>query len=430
MVPLYNSYWDPFFTPGAQGPYGYRAFDGTPEDATHMVINPDDIVAGDTIEVDFVFAAEPGAAPEALGPRPERKVRLEKAPVVEPGEPITTAWLYLYDGDYWPQNTGLTPNDNTITTNAVITGPGYYTVSLEAKYVDYDPATNGINGLTNLWLVFENGGELLPSWKYRVHVTEVLLDGKPLERLGNVGYGQTYYESWDNAFQASDSYAPIYDGADLGGHMFTWNGAPGTAQLIDPAEFVGGERIVVTFFVTDEVGVAPEQAEEKEPVWYPRNTAGLAGLSLKDLGMGSDWHNIVPVDVSKTGWQVFDLVAADERMVGYAFVAVNNGNITVEFQYANGHVYEQSQCIKWFTSLDQITAAALADHTNGLTSADVVNVDEDLGGADVVFLSINNKINWRDPVNAAGDKLVRYWRNTPEWKAWRAQLMDMINAAE
>ena len=50
MVPLYNSYWDPFFTPDAVGPQNYRSFDGTPEDATHMVINPDDIVNGDTIE--------------------------------------------------------------------------------------------------------------------------------------------------------------------------------------------------------------------------------------------------------------------------------------------------------------------------------------------------------------------------------------------
>lgn len=369
-------------------------------------------------------------AGDELGPRPERRVKLDKAPEVGDGEAITTAWLYLYDGDYWPQNTGLNPNENTVSANAVITGPGYYTVTVECKYVDEDPVVNGVNGLTSLWLIVENGGELLPSWQYRVEVTEVLLDGQPLKLHGSTGYGQTYYDAWDNAFQRNDSYAPIYDGAELASHMFTWNDAPGTAQVVNPADFVGVERIEVTFFVTDQVGVAPEKPVQTEPVWYPRNTAGLVGLSLKDLGMGNDWHNIVPVDVTKTGWQVFDLVVADEREVGYAFVAVDGDMLRVEFQYALGHVYEQSQCIKWFTSLDEITAEALTDHTNGLTCEDVVSIADDLGGADVVYLSINNKVTWRDPVNAAGDKLIRYWRNTPSRIAYREELMQLIDAAE
>ena len=425
MVPLYNSYWDPFFTPDAQGPQGYRSFDGTPEDATHLVINPDDIVNGDTIEVDFIFAEEAGAAPEELGAQPEAGVALD-AP-----ETITTAWMYLYDESYWPQNVGVTPNDNTITQNAEITGPGYYTVSAEFKWVDADPATNAVNGLLNLWLIFEDGGNVLPSWQYRVNVTEVKVNGQPIDLTGQNGYGQIYWDHWENAFQASDSYAPIFDGSAMSSHLVTWNdAADGTAQMVDTADFQNVANIEISFFVTNQVGVEPT-VEESTAVWFAKNTVGLAGLSLSDLGIANDWHNIVPVDLTRTGWQVFTLVGADAHVIGHAYVAVNNGAVSVSFQYAGGptaYILPHSECIKWFTSLDEVTPEALTSIEGGLTSADTVNVETDLGGADIAYLSINNKVSFRSPIDNKGTTLPRYYRNMPEWKAYREQLMTLMPA--
>lgn len=69
FAPIYNNYWDKNFSPDSTGPDGLRAFDSADE-ATYEIINPDDIVAGDTIEVDFIVAANAGEMPEDIGEKP------------------------------------------------------------------------------------------------------------------------------------------------------------------------------------------------------------------------------------------------------------------------------------------------------------------------------------------------------------------------
>ena len=116
-------------------------------------------------------------------------------------------------------------------------------------------------------------------------------------------------------------------------------------------------------------------------------------------------------------------------MIGNAYVAVNNGSVTVTFDYAGDMIIEKSQCIKWFTDLSQITAEELASTEGGLTSADAVNVQNDLGGAKIAYLSINNKVSWRTPIDNAGNTLPRYWRNHPTWIAYRDTLLALMAEA-
>ena len=47
----------------------------------------------------------------------------------------------------------------------------------------------------------------------------------------------------------------------------------------------------------------------------------------------------------------------------------------------------------------------------------------------MAYLSTNNKITWRNPVDDFGNCLPDYWKNLPQWKEYRANLMEMINAA-
>ncbi len=444
MVPLYNTYWDPAFTPDAVGPYGYRSFDGTPEDATHMVINPDDIVNGDTIEVDFVFAAEPGAAPEELGEKPEAGVAL----VEGPKEPLTgnetTAYLFWQDQDWWPATTHLN-DDYWEMTTATITGEGHYTVGITAHMPQWFIDQNFHNtGAQKLAIVIQDGNDLYPGMY--LNITDIRINGVSVAfdpvTYGATGYdnvnSETGYAYWD----ANDTYAVLYDqyfinteGASIWGGT-TWDSSAEAhnygildvdALLNDP------DTIEIDFFLSAEQDVMPPLPVEVPDVWYNSNTVGLAGLSLKDLGIANDWHNIVPVNVSETGYQVFTLVGADAHVIGHAYVIVNNGNITVEFDYAGGPtamLREHSQCVKWFTSLEDITPEALANHTDGLTGADVVNVQNDLGGVDIAFLSINNKVTWRSPIDAKGNNLPRYWRNMASWVAYREALMALIETPE
>lgn len=427
MVPLYNSYWDPAFTPDAVGPQNYRSFDGTPEDATHMVINPDDIVAGDTIEVDFVFAAEAGAAPEELGAKPAACVNLDEPEEEALPEGATQARLYFSDYGWWPVTDGVTGQSTEVT----ITGDGHYTLSTEWLPQSWGTPSGGYEGSVNgmkLQLIVDdggNGGDTVMAGKY-LGIADVRVNGVSIP-VGNVAYGPTGYDS--SYFDSNDGYAILWDdwmvsnqpGTLPWGHH-TWDGSEGTTDAIDLTTVGTIHTVEVDFFVTSQVGVVPS-TEETTETWFPRNTVGVAGLSLKDLGIADDWHNIVPVDVSKTGWQVFTLVGADAHIIGNAYVAVNNGAITVTCEYAHGMLYEESQCIKWFTSLDEITAEALTSIEGGIACGEAVTLD-----ADIAYLSINNKVTWRSPINAEGATLPRYWRNTPSWESYRESLKELIPA--
>ncbi|MGN0793660.1 MAG: hypothetical protein ACI4MG_04200 [Aristaeellaceae bacterium] len=424
MVSIYNSYWDPAFTPGATGPSGHRAFDGTVEDASYLIINPDDIVAGDTIEVDFIFAREAGAAPEEVGDMPYVVPNVEPAPAEEAPEKQTTAWLYYVPATWWPANDSAAGNDNVATSNATITGDGHYTVSLT-----YQHSWTSTNGAQKLQIVVEDGNTLFPDMY--LNVTDVRVDGVSIA-CGAVGYGSVGYDA--GYATADDTYSILFDqwmvdnNSVPWGHE-TWDGSDTKPSAMNGADIPsGGRTLEVDFFLSSQQNVVPPTEPVPEYVYYPRNTVGVAGLSLKDLGIADDWHNIVPVDLTTTGWQRFTLVGADAHEIGDVYVCVNNGVVTMQFEYVKGEVYEHSQCVKWFTSLDQITAEELASIEGGLTGADPVSIEKDLGGASVAYLSINNKVTFRSPVDRYGNLLPRYWRNAPVWVAYREQLMSMIPA--
>ena len=44
----------------------------------------------------------------------------------------------------------------------------------------------------------------------------------------------------------------------------------------------------------------------------------------------------------------------------------------------------------------------------------------------MAYLSINNKVSFRSPIDADGNNLPRYFRNTPSWVAYREALQAMI----
>lgn len=424
FAPIYNNYWDKNFSPDSTGPDGLRAFDSADE-ATYEIINPDDIVAGDTIEVDFIVAANAGEMPEDIGEKPGKLTSLvAPPPVLEDG---AEAWLLYYAKGYWPSNTKPDGSDISSTTNANITGDGHYTVSMNFGADGWTPSGNGAEKLI---LVISDGSTKLPNTYLKV--TDIRINGQSIG-FTDVGMGKHY--AGDTNIAEDDYSAFIYDQWMVEHNSSPWNhkdwegNVTDNVSAINPDDLKNVTSIEVDFFITSTAGKEPAKDTSNDPVWFPNNTASLAGLTLKDLGIADDWHAIVPVDLSKTGWQTFPLLAANFKQVGTAYVAVNNGSVTVTCEYNGFYVFEKSQCIKWFTSLDQISKAELVDISNGLDCGSVVSIADDLGGAQMAYLSINNKITWRNPVDDFGNSLPDYWKNLPQWKEYRANLMEMINAA-
>ena len=166
---------------------------------------------------------------------------------------------------------------------------------------------------------------------------------------------------------------------------------------------------------------------EKEVKWYAQNSVCVAGLSLRDdLHMSDKWYNVAPIDLTQEGTQTLYLVAGNRHHIGKAYVTVADGNVTVDYKLHGGHGYIKDECVKWFTSLDEITAEFIENPTSDLTFGQAVSIAEDLGGADTAILFIRNVATYRQPYTNAGGELSRYWRNRDRWIESREDMMTLL----
>ena len=131
--------------------------------------------------------------------------------------------------------------------------------------------------------------------------------------------------------------------------------------------------------------VEKEEPVEEEPeyMWYSNNTVGVAGLSLRDMGKTDKWYNVVPVDLSCDGEYTYSLVASNLYHIGKATVTVADGQATVNYKLHDGHGYMKSECVKWFASIDDITADFLNDPVSDLAFGQPMNIAEELGDVEV-----------------------------------------------
>lgn len=173
--------------------------------------------------------------------------------------------------------------------------------------------------------------------------------------------------------------------------------------------------------------IAPKPAKPKY-TWYPNNTVGLVGLSLRDNypGLTDKWYNVVPVDLTQNGVQTFRLVASNLFYIGQAAVIVDGDNVTVQYALANGHGYVKDECVRWFTSVDEITSDFLKAPESGLAFDQTISRSKDLNGQDVALLFICNHVTYRQPYTNSGVNLTRYWPNLDEWKAYREGLNALM----
>lgn len=162
--------------------------------------------------------------------------------------------------------------------------------------------------------------------------------------------------------------------------------------------------------------------------WYPKNTVGVVGLSLRDEypGLTDKWINIVPVDLTVQGTQEIELVAGNMFHIGKAFVDVDGDNVTVTYSYTNNVTEAFSECMKWFKNVDEITTEFCENPTSETVFGQPVSIANDLGGQEVALLYICNSATYYQTFITKQDAPTRYYENLKKWQKYRAGLYDLL----
>ena len=443
MVSIYNSYWDTQYEPSATGPSGHRAWDNE-ESAHWLIINPDDIVNGSTIEVDFFFTkqagVEPAAVPTAVSPELADDEAVPSNQISE--ENSANAYIHYIDQDWWPAAAG---KEDTYwkPQTALITGEGHYTVGLEAHMPDWFYSGGNSNvGAQKLAIVIPDGSSKFPGM--HMQITDIRIDGVSYD-IGDVTYGQTGYDnSADDGtvyWAASDTYGLIYDSwmanPDNGGSIWggtTWDSSA-TAQnfnIFDVSNLNNPKNIEIDFFLSAEQDVVPEVQAEWTPkydfTFYRDNTMGVAGLWLRDMGVTDKWYNVVPVNLTTDGVYTYPLVASARYILGDVTVVVQDGQATVNYSldyHTPGAININSECLQWFASIDEITSEYCENPTGEYAFGEAADLS---GMGDLAYLFICNRVTYCQPVTNTGKMSPEYWSNAPAWVSYREALNGIVEA--
>ena len=383
-----------------------------------------------SIEIDFFLSAQQDVKPEG---GPALRV-MSEGPTVH-GEVVAltaqsdiqlNAWMAFADGAWWPQRTAIDQSGNGVNyTDAVVTGQGAYTVGLDFKSQGWH--ANGANGINNAYIVIENGeAELAGSY---VQITDVRINGESVAYNNNL----TVPFTWDSADQ-NDTAIPLYVGWMNDVEHNGWNrrewADDATCKVLDPSVVVNADSIEIDFIVTDEAGAQPEiPVLSYDYEWYPNNTMGVAGYSLRDKGITNKWYNVAPVNLTQNGIYKIPMVASNMFVIGNAIVTVDGDNVTVDYetQWASpGNMTISSECVKWFASIEDVTDAFCQNPQSDLAFGQTISK---AGLGNIGYLFICNRVTYCQPIQDNGIYLPSYNHNHVIWEAYRAGLDAMVEAA-
>ncbi len=206
--------------------------------------------------------------------------------------------------------------------------------------------------------------------------------------------------------------------------------APGTGWYVSTPNGVISVHMNVNPYDAAPLLPPDPDAEYKEPevIWYTSNTITLAGLRLQeaDASLPDKWYNMVPVDLTVQGRQVYDLVITDANFIGKCYVDVAGDEVTVSYDlFLQLGIDVKTHYGRWFVRLGDITKSSIEAVDEPIPFGEPMSISEDLGGADVAMLFIRSKATYRQPF-ADGSMLSAYFRNKPDWKAFREELKLLV----
>ena len=175
--------------------------------------------------------------------------------------------------------------------------------------------------------------------------------------------------------------------------------------------------------------------EELRPNWYPNNTAGVIGISLRDHypGLTKKWYHVVPVDVSREGLQSFPMVASNLFYMGNVNVLIEGDNITTTYDYGGKswyQIYPKDECLAWFTGVDEIQSSFLENPVSDFRFGEPVSREKDLHGQKYALLFVCNHLTYHIPFDKAGHWPTRFWPNSSRNEAYFSSAHTMLRLLE
>lgn len=243
-------------------------------------------------------------------------------------------------------------------------------------------------------------------------------------------YGYEAFRSMTVWFtEAGDVVCAEYDEGD-GGIAADWE--PGYGWYVDTIN--GREKLSLDVpSPWDAKRILPgKEVETAEVTHYPNNTICVAGLTLQEASptLPDKWYNVLPIDLTQDGRQVYQLMISNMFLVGEVYVDVWGDEVTVSASLLeSGAVRPLSWYGRWFTSLSEVTGTSIESTEGGFVFGEPLSISEDLGGADAALLFIRGKASYYQPFRD-GTALTRYWRNKDEWKEFREDLQELMPRVE
>ena len=349
-----------------------------------------------------------------------------------PDNAQVTAWLR--DADHCHYFYFAEPGDgNTYTATAPVPMSGdeweRFDISWHSGNVNAEAHYNAAGGLESVTRYDSNYNEYIFDNDLRFCEFAYEKSGVRV-RFNTRGVMTSYgYEAFRNMTvwftEAGDVVCAEYDERD-GGIAADWE--PGYGWYVDTIN--GREKLTLDVpSPWDARRLLPgQEVETAEVTHYPNNTICVAGLTLQeaDASLPDKWYNVLPIDLTQDGRQVYQLMISNMYLVGEVYVDVWGDEVTVSCEILDKSGIDlKSEYGRWFTSLSQVTTSSIESDRDGFVFGQPVSISRDLGGVDTALLFIRSKATYRQPFRD-GTELPRYWRNTPDWKTFRRNLQELM----
>ncbi len=166
-----------------------------------------------------------------------------------------------------------------------------------------------------------------------------------------------------------------------------------------------------------------EERQPKEKIYF-NNTVCAFGPQFRevDSNLTRDWYMFTPIDLSKDGKQRFDLIGGGMYVIGSVTVAVENGEVMVDYEYNSRDVEAGREYFTFFADFDSVTREDLNRLPKHFSYGKRYSIEEKLGGDTDVILFVCNTATFEKTSRGVW----RYYETNEDRVAMRDAMLEMI----